>query len=229
MSMTYDLTFLNTAINKMREIPKKVGKDVVNKSALQITIGSGSAKGLVQLTKKATEARIRKDLGKMVSYKGRKRGSRSVRLIILLATRALVKRKEKPTRMAVYSEGLRIIKARIQSRAYIAAGWLAAAKDMAAKVPGHGLNRLEPRNIPTRDDASAAESFAIAATQGRLVAGIFNTSRGAGIICPPSVIQQAIDGETDNLNQYLDRVFSRAIGRAVKGFDPEDGQALRAA
>jgi hypothetical protein len=204
MSMTVDLTQFHRSMQLMAQVPKKYGPDVLNKSVLKVAIGSKGSQGLVQMTKKATQARIERDL-------------RRNKLGLKLAVIALKARKTKPTREAVKQEYERIRKSRVQSRAYIAAGWLYAASKLAPHVPGQSLTRLGARNIPTFDAGSAATSFAMFATAGKLLAGLFNTSRGAGSVCPDQLIQIAVNNATKDNAVYLERKFGAAINDAIAG------------
>lgn len=231
MPSKVDLSRFHAALARMMDVPKKHGPDVLNKSVLQVVVGSGGNKGLVQLTRKATEQRIREDLSRMVTNVGRRGGSHSVPLVVLLATQWLTERGERPAagairpgsseaqdwRNKVSQACQRITAARIQSRAFIAAGWLWAAAELAPKVPGNTLSRLMgSKHLPLKSGGEAARSFAIAAHTGRLFAGVFNTSSGAGIICTAGVIQLAVNGETNNLRQYFLRGLGDGIKRAVR-------------
>lgn len=226
-----DLTRFHAALARMMDVPKKHGPDVLNKSVLQVVVGSGGNKGLVQLTRKATEQRIREDLSRMVTSVGKRGGSHSVPLVVLLATQWLTERGERPApgairpgsseaqdwRNKVSHACQRVIAARIQSRAFIAAGWLWAAAELAPKVPGNTLSRLMgSKNLPLKSGGEAARSFAIAAHTGKLFAGVYNTSSGAGVICTTGVIQLAVNGETNNLRQYFLRGLGDGIKKAVR-------------
>lgn len=207
MSATVDLSQFRRSLDLMRQVPRKHGPDVLNKAVLTVAVGSSSGFGLVQLTQKATKSRIERDL---------KRN----KLGLKLAVRSLKKKGAKITNAAVSAEYERIRKARVQSRAYIAAGWLHAARDLARKVPSHSLSRLrDGKNMPVRDDASAAQSFARAATSGSLTAGLFNTSRGAGSVCPDEVVQVAVNYTVKDMQIYLERKFGAAMTDATQGTD----------
>jgi hypothetical protein len=208
----------------MQDVPKRVGFQVLNKSVLQVVVGSGGGKGLVQLTTKATENRIRNDMNTMVTAVGKRGGTHSVPRIIALATNALVKRGVRPLgwgaeeqlrwRSEVSAECDKIMRARIQSRAYIAAGWLWCAMEMAANVPGHGLTRLRAKDLPlhTGRRGDASKSYAKAATRSTLFAGVYNVCEGAAKVITPGMIQLAVNAETNNLRQY----FFRGIGKEIK-------------
>jgi hypothetical protein len=204
MSLTVNLTNFHRSMRLMMQVPKKYGPEVLNKSVLKVAIGSSNGYGLVHLTPKATKAKIEGDL---------KRN----KLGLKMAVKWLKKRGEKPTQRNVQIAYDRIRVARIKSRAYIAAGWLYAASKLAPHVPGQSLTRLGARNIPTFDEGSAAISFARFATAGKLLAGIFNTSRGAGSVCPDSVVQAAVDYAVKDNLIYLERKFGAAINDAIAG------------
>lgn len=222
-----DLSRFYTALQAVMDVPKKSGPDVLNKSVLQVTVGSGGGKGLVHHTRKATEKRIREDLSQMVTAVGKRGGSHSAPRVVLLATNYLVKRGVRPMgwghdeqirwRAEVSQACEAIIKARVQSRAYIAAGWLWAAMDLASKVPGHTLTRLaKGKGLPLKGNGEASKSFSRHATEGNLFAGVYNTSNGAGIVVTTGTIQLAVNGETNNLRAYFIGRFSEDIAKATK-------------
>lgn len=228
MGAKFDTSKIKEAIQAMRQIPKKEGPGVLNKSILQVAIGSGSAKGLVQLTKKATEARIREDMAQMVTAVGKRGGAHSAPRVVLLAVRWLrntqgitgprswSKDDQLYWRSKISETCDAIIKSRVKSRAFIAAGWLWAARDIAPKVKGVNLNRLEPKNLPTISNGMAADSYARAAYSESLFAGIYNTSKGCDVVCTSNVLQAALDGEAHNIHIYLVRAFHKAIGAKIK-------------
>ena len=110
-----------------------------------------------------------------------------------------------------------IIKARVQSRAYIAAGWLWAAVDLATKVPGNTLTRLtKQKTIHLWEGGLAAKSYGIAAQTNRFFAGVFNTSKGSGIVVTTGMIQLAVNGEVNNLRAYFIGKWSEDLAKITK-------------
>ena len=109
----------------------------------------------------------------------------------------------------------RVLKARIQSRAYIAAGWLFAARDLAKKVPGNTLSNLSDRRVLMKDAAGASKSYAIPASRMNLSTTLYNVSNGAGVVVTPGMIQLAINSEVKNLEKYFTQQMDKAVRRAV--------------
>lgn len=233
MSMTVDLSAFTRAMQKMTELPNKLGPEILNANVLKVAIGAKGASGLVQITQKATEARIRSDMSQIVPTQWDSKSGRARRTygsaprIIAMAAKWLSKRGIRPrngswAEMEAYRQEVsracaQILAARIQSRAYIAAGWLWAARALAPHVKGARLTRLSERNMPTRADGSASESYAKIASAGNLLAGLFNTSRGAGSVCPDSVVQIAVNNATEDMLVYLREKFGEGIDAAIKG------------
>lgn len=226
MPAKVDTSRLMDAIRKMQDIPKKEGPAILNKSVLQVVIGSGGNKGLVQLTKKATEAQIKTDLSQMVTTVGKRGGTKSTPRVIALAAQALVKKGIRPRswsqedqllwRSQVSDMADRIIKARVKSRAFMAAGWLFAAADMAQKAGNQNLRISKNKSIELKSNGEAKDSFAKAAKAGTPIAGAYNTATGAEKICTPGVLQLAINGETNNIRKYLTEGFKSAIKKSAR-------------
>lgn len=205
ITVSVDSTRLDNALAMKRQIPRQYMPEIVNKSVLQVTLGSGSGAGLVQLTQKATEKRIESDLKKN-------------KLGIKLAMKWLKDQGKKITRMAVSEAFLRISVARQKSRAYIAAGWLFSAMHLAPKVPTANLRRMRPpKGTTLYGPGTAAESFSRFATPGSFFAGVYNTSRGAGNVCTDAVVQIAVDNEARNVEQFIERKMGAAIRDAMEG------------
>jgi len=194
----------------------RAAADIVNDAGLKILVGFKGGQGLVQLTRKATKERIKADMNAPVPGTG---GGVRPR-IIWLAIGWLKGRGAKITKSAVREAASVILKMRIKSRAYIAAGWLFAAKDLFEKSPGkHKFTRLKPRNIPTVETGTAATSFAVPAIPGRTTLTLVNTSRGGGTV-GMEYAQQAINNATADIQVYIDREagkqFARELFRTLK-------------
>lgn len=226
MNVTVDNSRLFAAMERKRQIPKQHGPAIVNKSVLQIAVGSGGGGGLVQLTKKATAERIRADM--------KKPGPNGVPMLTYLATIA-IKRAGGRFQNAAIGSGPRaqrkalsdwraqvremsrkILAARLRSAGATVAGWLHAAIRLAARVPGSSIGKGKG-GVKLFPSGEASESFANFAMPGHLQAGLFNTTDGAGIVCPNSVIQQAVNNETRNIEAYIERKMNAAIGDAMNG------------
>jgi hypothetical protein len=102
MAATVDDRFFRLSMKLMAQVPRKNAPDVLNKSVLKVAIGAKGTSGLVQLTQKATRARIESDL-------------RRNKLGIKLAVRWLKKRGEPITPQSVSAAYEAIRKARVQS------------------------------------------------------------------------------------------------------------------
>lgn len=204
MSATVDLRGFNKSIALLRQVPKRYGPDVLNKSVVKVAIGSGGEKGIVQLTKKATKGRIEADL---------KRNKRGIKLAV-----AWLKRTGQPiTREAVSKAYERIRAARVKSKGYIAASWLFAVVGIARVTPGLSLSRLNARGADRWGGGTAKDSFGRPAKPEALRAGLFSTARGAELISSNSVIQMAVDGATADNVKYLRRKWGAALDDAIAG------------
>lgn len=202
MSAKVDLTQFFRSVHLMAQVPGKHGPDVLNKSVLKVALGSKGSQGLVQLTKKANKGKIERDL-------------RRNKLGLKLATRWLKSKGKKVTRASVAQAYKQIETARVRSRAYIVAGWLFAAAKLAMRTPGSKLTRAGASS--KWDGGTAKDSFARAAVSSSLVSAIFNTSRGAGVVTPDALIQEAVNNTTADNAVYLRRKFGAAIDDAIAG------------
>jgi hypothetical protein len=216
--VTYDFSGLNRALSQKIQLSRTPVVDIVQDAAMKVLIGSGTGDGLVQLTRKATAARIKSDLNKPVSGRLGKpsspRGRTITRpLLFWLALNVLKRTGAGYIPEIVKQTMAAILKMRIASRAYIAAGWLWAARDLHEKSPylqkKHKLTRLKQRNIPTVDKAArgtAANSFAAPVKVNGYTASIVltNTSRGGGTV-GIEFVQQALNNATRDVMEYVDK------------------------
>ena len=216
--VTYDFSGLNRALSQKIQLSRTPVVDIVQDAAMKVLIGSGTGDGLVQLTRKATAARIKSDLNKPVSGRLGKpsspRGRTITRpLLFWLALNVLKRTGAGYVPEIVKQTMAAILKMRIASRAYIAAGWLWAARDLHEKSPylqkKHKLTRLKQRNIPTVDKAArgtAANSFATPVKVNGYTASIVltNTSRGGGTV-GIEFVQQAVNNATKDVMEYVDK------------------------
>jgi hypothetical protein len=215
---TLDFTPFQAALGTKLAIAVKKNRaaaDIVNDAGLKILVGFKGGEGLVQLTRKATVARITADLNKPVvgrtnavrlkSGKTRAGRPQTKPLLFWLALQVMKRTGAGNIPEIVKQTMAAILKMRIKSRAYIAAGWLFAAKDLFEKSPGkHKFTRLMPRNIPTVETGTAATSFAVPAIPGRTTLTLVNTSRGGGTV-GMEYAQQAINNATADIQVYIDR------------------------
>ncbi len=221
----YDFSGLNKALAQKIQLSRTPVVDIVQDAALKVLIGSGTGDGLVQLTRKATAARIKSDLNKPVSGRLGKpsspRGRTITRpLLFWLALNVLKRTGAGYIPEIVKQTMAAILKMRIASRAYIAAGWLFCARDLHEKSPylqkKHKLTRLKQRNIPTVDKAAggtAAQSFSVTYTgDKRCSVKLYNTSRGGDTV-GMEFVQQAINNATSDIKVYIDR---KAVSEVLK-------------
>jgi hypothetical protein len=225
VQIKYDFSGLNKALAQKIQLSRTPVVDIVQDAALKVLIGSGTGDGLVQLTRKATAARIKSDLNKPVSGRLGKpsspRGRTITRpLLFWLALNVLKRTGAGYVPEIVKQTMAAILKMRIASRAYIAAGWLWAARDLHEKSPylqkKHKLTRLKARNIPTVDKAAggtAAQSFSVTYTgDKRCSVKLYNTSRGGDTV-GMEFVQQAINNATSDIQVYIDR---KAVSEVLK-------------
>lgn len=228
MQIKYDFSGLNKALAQKIQLSRTPVVDIVQDAAMKVLIGSGTGDGLVQLTRKATAARIKSDLNKPVSGRLGKpsspRGRTITRpLLFWLALNVLKRTGAGYVPEIVKQTMAAILKMRIASRAYIAAGWLWAARDLHEKSPylqkKHKLTRLKQRNIPTVDKAArgtAANSFATPVKVNGYTASIVltNTSRGGDTV-GMEFVQQALNNATKDVLQYVDKKLAVKLVRQI--------------
>jgi len=216
VQIKYDFSGLNKALKAKLDVGRTPIVDIVQDAALKVLIGSklnGEVLGgLVQLTRKATKERIKADMNAPVAGKI---GSGSGRTITRPRLFWLALQWMKQNGRTFSKETVRevmsvILKMRIKSRAYIAAGWLWCARDLYEKSPylqkKHKLTRLKARNIPTVDKnegGTAAQSFSVTYTGYKQCSvKLFNTSRGGDTV-GMEFVQQAINNATKTCRRIL--------------------------
>lgn len=154
--------------------------EIVNKCSLQTMIGAKGVEGAVHLTKKAKPGKIKQALGKQYHSWGFNGKSQRVKLVFLKASKKMVKQGVKFTTLAAWNarvaeESQRILAARNSSCAFIAAGWLSAAR----AAGGHGgasANRRTPSGIALKPGGRASRGIFRPATPGVLVADAYNVA-----------------------------------------------------
>ena len=231
MNVKYDFSGLNKALAQKVQISRTPVVDIVQDAALKVLIGSklnGEVLGgLVQLTRKATVARIKSDLNKPVAGRIGKpsspRGRTITRpLLFWLALNAVKQSGAGYVPEIIKQTMAAILKMRIKSRAYIAAGWLWAARDLYEKSPylqkKHKLTRLKARNIPTVDKAdggTAATSFSVTYNGDKKCSvKLFNTSRGGDTV-GMEFVQQAINNATKDVQVYIDNKVGKEVLKQI--------------
>lgn len=231
MQVKYDFSGLNKALSQKVQISRTPVVDIVQDAALKVLIGSklnGEVLGgLVQLTRKATVARIKADLNKPVAGRIGKpsspRGRTITRpLLFWLALNAVKQSGAGYVPEIIKQTMAAILKMRIKSRAYIAAGWLFCARDLYEKSPylqkKHKLTRLKARNIPTVDKAdggTAATSFSVTYNGDKKCSvKLFNTSRGGDTV-GMEFVQQAINNATKDVQVYIDNKVGKEVLKQI--------------
>ncbi len=236
MPVTYDLSRFKAAVARISKVSKKTGCELLNHNLLKVAIGSSNGRGLVHYTRKATAERIKADMRQIVptvtespSGKRARRTYGSAPRIIALAAKYLSSRGVRPLngsrnemdhyRQQISNVCAAILAAKLKSRAYIAAGWLWAARDLSAKVPGRKLTRVARRNMPTKEEwtgGSASQSWGVPASPNSPVAALYNTSRGANIVVTGDVYQAAINDAIHDMNIYMVKKMAHEYARAVR-------------
>jgi hypothetical protein len=179
--------------------------DELNKQMLQLVIGAKGSKGLVQLTQKATEARIRADMDRPVTY--RLPGGKSITgpLVRVLAAQWLKRQGAHINKAAIDTAAQKIINRRVHfRRAYIAASWLFSAQQLARSVKNSTLTRLSDSDIPQIQGGKAKDSAGktIAAVPRSLRTVVFNTAIGADKIAQKA-IPRALSNAAKDMGKYI--------------------------
>lgn len=160
---------------------KLTAADIVNKCSLQTMIGAKGVKGAVHLTRKATPARIRRDMNKRYhawTFQGK---SHSVKVLYLMASKSLTRQGIKfksfgQWNALVAQESQRIYSARSSSCAFIAAGWLSCAREVGGHGGDSASGRLKPSGIALKPGGRASRGSFRRATPRNLVAIAYNVA-----------------------------------------------------
>lgn len=207
--LTAKLNEFNGTMATLRAVTKRTASEELNKQLLQLVIGAKGSKGLVQLTKKATVERITADMSKLVNNGSR--GGKTRTLGQMLGILLLKKRGEAITAASIDSAAAAILKARIQSRAFIAASWLLSGRELAKHVPSARLDRMGDGDIPVRHGGYVEKTArAIPATlnQNVFTASVFNTS--------PSHPNNTQGGKSAGAEKVARAGMNRALGNAIR-------------
>jgi len=230
VSIKCDLSQFTAQMQLNRTLSKKTGAEFLNKRSVQILIGSKGYKGAVSTTKKTTTAQIRKDLGKKygvgtqeMQTKGKNKGKlkkkitwiqKPTQLLILLAGKALRKQGIKNTPSNMRAMMLRIFKARDASRAYLAAGWLAAVREM-----GHTQRSDNNRSLRPVGTSRGRIGYGTLATEGNLRFAAYNNAVSKGTQDNPARreaivtawLNLAIQNQIADMKQYLQREMEKTL------------------
>ena len=206
-TLTADLSEFRAQMEQNRKLSKKTGKEFLNKRSIQVLIGSKGFKGAVGTTKKVSKAELRRDLA---------RKWHGVSILNIQARKSLKKDGIKATREEVKLRASWILKARDASRAYLAAGWLAAVMAM-----GHTMR--SDRNVPLKPVGSSRGriGYGSLATEGRLRFAAYNNAVSNGPHDNPARrnaivtagLQAAIRNQIADMKQYLQREMQKMMLR----------------
>lgn len=195
----------------------------LNRQMLKVLTGAREGKegklvkGLVHEIKKATESKIKADMAATVTFAIKGRGAAFThRLSRVLAAQALWKAGVRITRTALDAMEKKIIDARVRSRAFLAAGVLFAALDLAKSVPGNNLGNKE--DIPMTTSAThkkASESDSSPATARNEKVSVFLTAEGTNKVGRPAIIRALNNARLDMI-QYLGKKYGAEVAR-LKG------------
>lgn len=220
MPVEYDFSGLNKALSQRIQLPRTDIPGVVQDAALKVLVGSGTGEGLVQLTRKATKERIKADMDKPVAGKiGSGSGRTIVRPRLFWLSLQWMKQNGRTFSKETVKEVMSaILKMRIKSRAYIAAGWLWCARDLHEKSPylqkKHSFTRLKARNMPMVDKSeggTAAQSFSVTYIGDKQCSvKLFNTSRGGDTV-GMEFVQQSLNNAALDVQKYLDNKVVKSV------------------
>lgn len=191
---------------RVRVDVKRTSAEIVNKCSAQILIGAKGVKGAVHLTPKATEAGIRRDLGRKYhawTFEGK---SHAVKLIYIMASKKLKKMGRRFIsfdwwNMMVREESLKIWQARNSSRAFLAAGWLPAVRDL-------GYTKHRALGGHQRAGGRASRGGATRATPGNLTSVIFNAA-----------VEKQGGGDDPRAYTIADQALQVAVALAIKDLE----------
>lgn len=213
---TVSLAGFQRTVAAIAQVKKTLFADELNKQMLKVLVGAKGVKGLVQLSRKASAEEIRAEMARPVTYAIKGRGKAFTnRLSRVLAAQALHKKGGKITRGELDAMEQTIIKARVRSRAFIAASWLFSAFDLARHVPGSDLNR--DSNVPMTTEARrpgkrASDADSDPARAGKDKVTVFNTADGAAKITG-GMIPRALNNARKDMIKYLGRKFGEAVAK----------------
>ncbi|MEI6537008.1 MAG: hypothetical protein WCN98_16815 [Verrucomicrobiaceae bacterium] len=230
VSIKCDLSQFTAQMQLNRTLSKKTGAEFLNKRSVQVLIGSKGYQGAVNTTKKTTKEQIRKDLGKkygvgtqQMQTKGKNKGKLKKKitwiqkprpLLVLLAGKALRKQGIENTPSNMRAMMLRIFKARDASRAYLAAGWLAAVREM-----GYTQRSDNSRSLRPVGTSRGRIGYGTLATEGNLRFVAYNDAVSNGPQDNPARreaivtagLNLAIQNQIADMKQYLQREMEKTL------------------
>lgn len=201
MSVKVDLTRFKTLVREIARYRKKDEAEVLNKGLTTAIIGSSKYEGIVQLTPKATRERIRADL---------KKNDINNRLSIVLMKREgwyAGKHSREETRQKIAEISKARLAKRLKSRAYIAAGWIKGLQDLGIL----GSRTKGKRETNFWQGGTAAQGYGVPATAAKLIAKVFNMSRGANKVSAVA-IAKGIHNASEDMADY----FRKKLGDRLR-------------
>jgi len=199
-------------LNDYVAVSNKTFAEALNFQMLKVVVGGKGVNGLVQLTQKTTAARIRADLARPVIR--RLKGGKVFTGTLGEAIAAkFMHEKGIPITVAGLAHTLaRLIEFRTEkSRAFVAASWLWAARELSKHVKGNTLTKIRDESyIPMipGGTASEAERKGHSAIPGRLSVTVFNTS---GV---DKVASKAVPRALGNIKRDIGKDVARRQGEA---------------
>ena len=205
VTITADLREFQAQMQEARKLSKREGADFLNKRGIQVLIGSKGHPGAVSTTKKVTKAKLKKDLSRV--WHG-------VTILHIQAVKALKEKGIPATQAAIAQMSERISKARDASRAYLAAGWLAAAVAL-----GHKRRSDNNRSLRPVGTSRGRIGYGSLATTGKLRFEAWNNAvskgphdnpaRREGIVTKG--LRDALRGQVADMKQYLKKQMEKAL------------------
>jgi hypothetical protein len=213
--MRVDLAEFTAQMQLNRKLSKKTGMEFLNNRSVQVLIGSKGYKGATSTTKKVSKAQIRKDMNRKIQTP-----EGPVKLLMLLASQACKKQGlgkgngRAGWNSAVSQMMIRIYKARDASRAYLAAGWLAAVRQM-----GHKRRSDNNRSLRPVGTSRGQIGYGTLATEGRLRFEAYNNAVSLGPNDNPSRREQiitkglnmAIANQISDMKTYLEKKMNEML------------------
>ena len=185
----FDLSTVQDGLRAKLRVTKKTEAEILNQA------GGSVVANAIRLTKKASAADIRSVLQSNGTVF---RLLQSPQMQRRLSKKLVGYTRGTHTRAQINAAAAQLIRLRVSSRGYIAAGWFPA---LATFRPG-SRRRVSARGL-------AGQGRATRATPSRLVATIENFSRGAGAV-GAAALQQALNEEGASMQDYAKKKLAAA-------------------
>lgn len=209
---------------------KKDAATELNKRAIQVLIGAKGYQGAVQLTKKTSPARIKRDMRRKVSVPrwsqaNQTMGSHHVPTNNILAARWLKKKgvgkgMSFATWRATVSVASRKIEAHRQaSRAFLAAGWLNCVRDLEKATPGLKMTGKSTKGVKLYPNGKASKSFAKAAVAGLHTTACYNAAAEPGTpagVIVETALEQGISEQIRDMETHLQKELEKSAIRVIR-------------